>query len=335
MNIDRFVRSAGWGSMFRLLVAAGIVVLILRSLDLSAFRQVMVAPQWEPLLAMMVAALAFRLLGTAKIWIMLSAFAPVRLGTVLRDGFVALSLGTFTPASVGDFSLVTFLRREGIPVHQGLSAMVVDRGVTLAFTVLVYLPITLVLVAPGREWWWLPVGCAAVLGVGLGVNLVPSFRRKLLQFLVRPLLPRLEDFLRATSELLRRHPMRVLANVGVTFVRSIVSGIAIALGLLAAGSASHLSGSHLVWVVALTNSLNLLNALPISVRGIGVYEGGALVAFSLIGLHLQREHVFAAFVFLRAYVVLSSLLVLVIVTPFMRIRAPVSASVSAERQPRG
>lgn len=331
MNADRFVGNASFGWTFRVLVAGGLLLLILRSLDLGELRQVMVAPRWEPMLGMAVAALAFRLLGAAKIWIMLSAFAPeVRLRTVLRDGLIALSLGTFTPGSLGDFSLVRFLRREGILVHQGVSAMLVDRGITLALTVLVYLPMTLLLVAPSREWLWLPVGCGVALVIGLGVNLMPSVRQRLLQLLVRPALPRLENFLRATSELLRQHPLHVLANVGVTLIRSLVSGLAIVLGLLAAGSTSQLSQSHLLSVVALTNSLNLLNALPISIRGLGVYEGSALVAFSFIGLKLKPEHVFAAFVFLRVYVVLSSLIVLAFASLFMRGHGPVAAPAKAE-----
>jgi uncharacterized membrane protein YbhN (UPF0104 family) len=232
---------------------------------------------------------------------MLSALGPVRFTTVLRYYIVATSLGSFTPAGLGDFSLVSLLRREGIPVHQGLSAMLVDRGVTIAFYGLVALPLTMVLILPTREWLWLPVVVAATVTLALCLNVIGPARRWLRQRVVQRFLPRLEEFLATGSDLLRAYPAYLLANVGLTVVRSVVSGLVIQMALLAAGT----RGGFFAVTVA-TNSLGLLNYLPISLSGVGIYEGGAVAVFSRLGL--ASERVFAAFVFQRAYIVASSLM---------------------------
>src|SRR5207249_4177878 len=200
-----------------------------------------------------------------------------------------------------DFSMATLLRREGIPVHQGLSAMLVDRGVTLTFYVLVSLPLALLLVLPARRWLWLPVVLGAAAALVLGLNVIGPLRGWLRDRVVRRFLPRLEDFLRTGSDLLRAYPARLLANVGVTVVRSVVAGVVIDMALQAAGTRAGFFP-----VVVLTNSLGLLTYLPISLSGVGVYEGGAVALFTRLGL--TSERVFAAFVFQRAYIIVISLL---------------------------
>jgi uncharacterized protein (TIRG00374 family) len=290
-----------WGA--RLGVAIVLVLLILRSVDLSEFSRVVVSPSWLPLGSMVITALSFMSLGAVKIWILLGALAPIRLVTVLRYDVVAAAVGTFTPAAVGDFSMVAFLRREGIAAHQGLSSMLVDRAITLAMYGLVFLPLTLVLVVRTDQLLWMPVLVALAITTVLSVNLITPFRQWLRERVVRPYVPRLEDFLRTFSDLLRGHPLRLAANVAVTLLRAVVAGAVIYSALLAAGTRA-----DFLLVTVITNSLSLVNYIPISLSGIGLYEGGAVAVFGYLGL--DSERVFAAFVFQRAYMIASSLVFL-------------------------
>jgi uncharacterized protein (TIRG00374 family) len=294
-------RLLNWSARFA--VAAVLLWLILRSVDLQEFSQVVIAPKWVPLIIMVVTALVFMFLGAVKLWILLGALAPVRLMTVVRYDVVAMAFGTFTPAAVGDFSLVAFLRREGVPAHQGLSTMLIDRAVTLALYGLVYLPLTLVLVVRTDQMLWLPVAMAVAIAIVLGLNWTPPFRQWLRERVVRRYVPRLEDFLRTFSDLLRMHPSRLLANIAVTLVRAVVAGAVIYAALLAAGTSA-----DFLLVTVITNSLSLLNLIPISLSGFGLYEGGAVMIFGYLGL--DSERVFAAFVFQRVYTIVSSLVFL-------------------------
>jgi uncharacterized membrane protein YbhN (UPF0104 family) len=85
----------------------------------------------------------------------------------------------------------------------------------------------------------------------------------------------------------------------VSVVRSFVAGLVVYLALLSVDA-----HAGFLAVVAITNSLTLINRLPISLGGIGLYEGGAVAAFGR--MNLGAEQVFAAFVLHRAYVILSS-----------------------------
>jgi uncharacterized protein (TIRG00374 family) len=222
---------------------------------------------------------------------------------VLRYYVVAAALGSFTPGAVGDFSMVGLLRREHIPVHQGLSAMLVDRAITLGLYGLVYLPIALVLVLATPEWLWVPAGLGAAAAIAVALNRSAPFRGTMTAWIIRPLVPSLEEFFRSCSDLLRFHPRALLANLGVTILRSLVSGVVIYMALWAAGA-----DVGFLPTTVLTNSLSLLTYLPISISGIGIYEGGAVALFSRLGA--DSERVFAAFVFQRVYIIVSSLLML-------------------------
>lgn len=307
----------------RLAVATVLVMLILRSVDLGEFTQVVVSPRWVPLGAMVFAAVFFMCLGAVKIWILLGALAPVPLVTVLRYDVVATAVGTFTPAAVGDFSLVGFLRREGVAIHQGLSIMLVDRAITFAVHGLIFLPLTLVLVGGTNQWLWVPVVIALGIVTVLGLNLIDPFRRWLRERVVRRFVPQLEDFLHTFSDVLRRHPLRLAADVAVTLLRALVAGAVIYAALLAAGTRADFFP-----VMVITSSLSLLNYIPISLSGVGVYEGGAVAIFSYLGMNSER--VFAAFVFQRAYMIASSVLVLALTRLVLPTRSETNTPPAAE-----
>jgi uncharacterized membrane protein YbhN (UPF0104 family) len=291
----------GWAA--RVLVAVAVLILVLHQLDLREIGQVVVSPRWLPLLGMIAASVVFMLLGGVNIWVMLSALVPVRLETVLRHYLVAAALGSFTPAALGDFSLAGLLRRENISPHHVLSAMFIDRVITLSLYAVVYLPVTLVLVLSAPQWLWLPVAFATAAVFAVSLNRSPSFRRWVVERLIRRLVPSVEGVLRTCSDLLRFHPGTLLVDLAVTVVRSLVGGLAIYLALRAAGTAVGFA-----YTVVVTNSLSLLGYLPISVSGIGIYEGGAVAAFSRLGANSER--VFAALVFQRIYVIASSVALL-------------------------
>jgi uncharacterized membrane protein YbhN (UPF0104 family) len=92
---------------------------------------------------MIVVAWLFVLLGGIKFWVLYRALTPVSFSSFIRYFVVATSLGTFTPASLGDFSLAALLRREHIAVRDSMSVLVLDRALTVSLYAAVFLPLTL------------------------------------------------------------------------------------------------------------------------------------------------------------------------------------------------
>ncbi|RME49689.1 MAG: UPF0104 family protein [Caldilineae bacterium] len=302
-GVRRLLRHRRWQWGFRLLATAVFLVLILRAIDLDEFRRVAVAPDWLPLAGMVLSAWVFVLIGGLKFWVLFRALTPVSFRAFMGYFLVATALGTFTPATLGDFSLAALLRREGIPVHQSVSAMAVDRVVTVGMYAALFLPLTLGLLL-GVVWvWWIPALVAGAGGLVLVLNGRPAVRRAVSTGLARLRLGILSDFLATTSDLLRKHPLHLLGNIALTLLRCVSAGVVVQFALWAAGEYQ-----SFLPVLYTTNSISLINLLPISLAGLGAYEGGGVVLFTRLGF--DGERVFAALMYQRIYILLYSLLML-------------------------
>jgi len=288
---------------WRAVITLIVIVWIFSRLDLTQFARVVVAPRWDALLGMVAAALIFVAIGGMKVWVLLRALAPVRLRLVLGYFVVATALGSFTPAALGDFSIAAFLRRENVPLHQGLSVMLVDRVISVATYVLVFTPLTFALLVRADQWWLLPVIFLAVAILGLLLNANRSVRGFTRTRLIRVFVPAAEDFARAISDLLRLYPLNLAGNVALTLVRSSVAGLVIQFAL----SAAHEQPAFFP-VVCATNFLTVVNLLPISIGGLGIYEGSGVILFEQFGIN--GENALAALLYQRAYILLSSAFIL-------------------------
>jgi uncharacterized protein (TIRG00374 family) len=300
---DMFARNPRKTSLFRLLIALLAIAWLLAYLDIPELLRVVIAPAWSPLCAMVAVSLAFILIGGAKLWLLVRSLTPVPFSRLMGYFLVATALGTFTPASLGDFSLPAFLRRAEVPVYESLAVMVVDRAITLSMYATIFLPLTLGLLLHTTRFWWVTAGVVVVIMVILALNGIATVRQKMCRVLEGLHLSGVADFLATASRLLRLHPWHLLGNIFLTFVRCVVSGLVVYLALCAAREQS-----PFLPVLYTSNSIALLRFLPISPAGLGLYEAGGVAVLGHLGL--DRERVLAAFVYVRIYAIAYSLLVL-------------------------
>jgi len=287
---------------------------------MPAWQRVIVAPAVLPLLGMIVVAWLFVLLGGVKFWVLYRALTPVAFRPFIQYFIVATSLGAFTPASLGDFSLAALLREKQIPVHTSMSVLVVDRVLTVSIYAAVFLPLTLSLLFHSAYVWWIPASFLAG-GTLLWILSGNTVLRHLgCRILGRLHLPFLVDFMATTSDLLWQYPWHLLGNITLTFLRCVTAGVVIQCALWAAGE-----WRPFLPVLYTTNTISVLNLLPISFAGLGMYEGGGVAILSQLGF--DRERVLAALVYQRLYIILYSLIVL------LGFRAVLTGLVSTKKEP--
>lgn len=291
--------------LLRLLATTVVMLWLITQLDVQELQRVMVAPTVPPLLGMIVVAWLFVLLGGIKFWVLYRALTPVSFSSFIRYFVVATSLGTFTPASLGDFSLAALLRREHIAVRDSMSVLVLDRVLTVSLYAAVFLPLTLGLLLHVTYVWWVPACLLVGSTLIVALNAATSVRHLVRCTLTHSRLAWLVGFLAAMSTLLRQHPWHLLGNTVLTFLRCVTAGVVVQLALWAAGE-----WQPFLPVLYTTNAISVLNLLPVSFAGLGVYEGGGVAILSQLGF--DRERVFTALVYQRLYVILYSLLVLLV-----------------------
>ncbi len=297
----------------RALVTLAALAWVFARLDLAQFARAALTPDAKLLALMIVTALAIPLLGGAKVWALLTAFARVPLPKTIAYFWVATAIGAFTPAALGDFSIAAFLRRENVPLHHGLSVMLVDRVLSVLLYALVFTPLTLFFLLDTSVLWWLPVIALAAAVGALVLNHSARARRFIRARLIQGYAPIVEDFARAVSDLLRLHPFHLAANVALGVARALVSGVVVFFAIAAAGAPP-----PLIPVICASNALTLVNLLPISLGGAGVYEAGGVGLFGQMGM--DSAQVFAGLVYQRAYIFASSLLILALASLVSRAR---------------
>lgn len=292
----------------RLSVTIALVVWICQSIDWGIFKQIVISPQPAPLAAFIAFSLFFVFLGGLKLWILLRSFHPMGLWRFSVYFFLASAIGSLIPSIFGDFTLAALMKRSRIAYHKSISIIVLDRFLTLILAVFVFTPVTLVLV--------LPVS-ALKIGVLTMVTLITSI---LVSWLSASMLPRIfnqfatiRDFWGTIGDFIRHDRLSLWMNVGVGFFRGCISGVALAFALMAANLQP-----ALFQTICIANSLAVVTHIPVSISGMGLYEGGGMFLFERIGL--QREMVLAGLLYQRAYILIWSVVTIIILGAIILVR---------------
>lgn len=294
-------RVSVWG--IRILVTLLSLLWIQRQLDVTVLQKIALIPATLPLVGMVFFALLFVLVGATKFWLLFRTVTTLTFVSFLRHFLVATAIGAFTPASLGDFSMAATLRREGIAVHQSMALVTVDRVITMAIYGLVFVPLTLGLVSNFNYLWWIPLG-GCMLTTGLIVlNANVRVRRVLSRVMHRFHWNFLIAFLQTLSNLFRTSPGPVLGNIVLTLFRCLISGLVVQCALWSA-----YEYQPFLPVLSVTNSIAILNLLPVSFFGFGIYEGGGIALLGRLGFH--QERVMAGLLYQRVYVICYSLAML-------------------------
>ena len=198
--------------------------------------------------------------------------------------FLSVHLGTFTPAGVGEVSLAFYMRREGVAAESTLAAMVLDKITTLsmlaamgAIGAVVYLDLDVL---------WL-----AGLGALLATLLALSFLlRRWIEAWREATAGRVRSLADTSSKVLTfaaSHPGVLALNVAAAGVQSLLFSAQLWLGFRALSASVDYWG--IFWLSAVGR---LVHSLPITLGGLGVYEGSMMLLFERLGA--DREIALAA-----------------------------------------
>jgi len=293
---------------FRFAVSLALLILIFRTIDFGAFSGIIVSPKIWPLVFMIVFSLFFVFLGGLKLWVLYKEFNPINPWLFIGYYFLAGSIGSLAPSIFGDVTLIGLAKRSRIPIHKSISAILMDRGITLVVALFIFTPFTLLFVLPINPGYvFLLTGAVLIVCIGffkLSLQFAPSLLGKF----------KMTKMLWESFFLFFSHYRPVLyVNLVITSLRSVVSGITLILALMAANL------NPAFWAtVCISNSLSVLTHIPVSLSGLGLFEGSGLILFEAIGLN--REQVLAGLLYHRVYIITWAALTSLILTLFFTIK---------------
>ena len=274
----------------RLLVTIALLVLILWQIG-GPSKLLARVLHFDPLILVGVfgANVADRLLMTYK-WLLLLRTRGDRLSLLRGTQIYCASMvwGLFLPATLGaDAVRAASTMRSGIDIHRVLSSIVVERAIGFLSTLLLGM-VGLFLVSLSTELppalrvvWWLS---AALLVLGAAA-LAVSFSDWIYDLLHERLLRRLRDNrvvghvrrLHESYQSYRTHQRSLTLFFGLSLLEQLVPALAV--WLIALGLGIDVGLLYLVGAVPLAF---LVARIPVSLGGIGVFEGTFILLLSLV-----------------------------------------------------
>lgn len=281
--------------IFRFAVSIALLLWIFKSVDLSIFSKIVVTPNLLPVIAMIGFGVFYVFLGGLKLWVLFRGFSPISIWLFTCYFFVAGSVGSIAPAIFGDFAMVGLARQTRIPVHRSVSAILTDRFITMVIAAFVFTPFTLIFVLPVGPLFIMAIMGIFVLLFGCVIWTAVRFAPILVdKFSVT------KRFWESLTLYFKGDRKNLYANIFIGGFRGIISGITLILALMAANVTPPFFAT-----ICITNSLSILTHIPVSLSGLGIYEGGGLVLLEALGLN--REQVLAGLLYQRAYIIIWSL----------------------------
>jgi len=294
--------------VFRFAVSIALLFWIFKSVDLSIFKEVIVSPNVIPIVAMIGSSLVFLFLGAVKLWILFRSFSPINLRLFTGYFFLAGSVGSLAPAIFGDFTLIGLAKDSQIPVHKSVSAILVDRFITMVIALFIFTPFTLIFILPVKPVFILVLMLTllALLGCVMWIS------RRIAPFLFAKFLVT-KRFWESFSMYFKGDRTKLYANIFISIVRGIVSGVTLIFALMAANVSP-----PFIPTICISNSLSILTHIPVSLSGLGVFEGSGLILFETLGLN--KEQVLAGLLYHRIYIICWAILTSVVLTLLFAIR---------------
>lgn len=262
----------------RLGLTAAVLAFLVRYVDLGALGRVLVQADLWLLAPVAVLRPLLYLVRGFRVWQILRFGVPAKLPLpgVVGWHFVSLNVGVFTPGGLGDFSLAYFLRRYEIGLGEGFAAVVLDRGVNLCVLAAVAMTGATLYFGVGLFEWLV---CGLALGLLPVVALVarrtaPAFRRWAGEWGEQ-----VAAAWRVGTRFVFRHPGAVAVNVAGAVVQTLLFTLQTWLCFRMVGSPVPFADA--LWLSGIGR---LVNLLPVTISGLGIYEGSMVYLFGRVGV---------------------------------------------------
>lgn len=256
-------------------------MLLLRLVDLRELGAVLARSQLGYLLPVLLLRPAIYVVRGLRVWQVMSLGAEAKLPLLPTVAwyFVSLSAGVFTPVGIGELSMTYFMRRYDIEVAQGIAALMLDKAITSSVVAVIATGGAIFYLDADPRWW---LALAAGGSLLLLAVLVARHNERHFVRLPAPFGAPASSALRLVMRYIWRRPTALLANLAAALLQSLLFAVQIWLCFRMLGSPVALAG-----VFWLSGIGRLAILVPITIGGLGVYEGSMSFLLTELGPSLE------------------------------------------------
>jgi uncharacterized membrane protein YbhN (UPF0104 family) len=253
-----------------LVIVLGFAYLFSSRVDWDEFVMTLAAFEWRFAPQIFLAQIAFILLGGLALWVLVAGRSAVSLGVLLTAYWRCVALGIWTPAGVGELSLAWLLRPYGLPLHDGLALMTIDKLVTVLAFGIFTVPILGWMLGSLADPALRPQALLLLLALtALIAAVLVALRIPRIRSFIRRILASGQAYLRSLRGFALGSPARLAGNLGLTLVR-VTAGAAVLWWSIAAFEPDH--SATFMQLLIFSSAARLLAFILPSPNGLGVYE---------------------------------------------------------------
>ena len=193
--------------------------------------------------------------------------------------FVSCSIGVFTPAGLGDFSIVYFTRKYNVKSEDCIAAVFLEKAMTVCITVLLSVCGILLYFQIQRTAVF---GLALAFIVGTAILAIVYSKWSRINRFLEQQKGRLFAALTTIKNFVVNHPIAFLGNLSLAVVQTIIVTAQLWLSFHFLRLDTHFT--DVFWLSCISR---LANQLPITVGGLGVYEGAVMIVFQQVGISTE------------------------------------------------
>ncbi len=200
---------------------------------------------------------------------------------LFKHYLISWAISMFTPAKLGLFSIVYFLKKEKIKLGESALVFIIDRIIALV-TLLIFSSFSLFILFKIKEDIVAYIIMLAIFALSLAVGsyiILSDFGKKLIKrYILKKYSKSFEGFSRAQL-IISKNKKSILNN----FVANVIqwSTNALQVHIVFLGFHQKIGFFHVLTIKSL---LNIISFIPISLSGLGIREASAIFFFSKLGI---------------------------------------------------
>lgn len=260
-------------TIFKIGISFILIYFLITNLDFIKLGEIWSKANWLLLIALFPLKITTLILNGANINLFIKTLNKrIHFWKVFLISNLALSLGLFFPGKIGEFSLVYFLKRDGLLGGEGTAIAIMDKLITFVFLS--------ILALFGIVWYFdfiSAIKIGLVIAAFLFITMSLLTRQKIREFIKRYFLRKYASFFTGFNYSFRQilnDKKSILLNFLVTGIKWTLSFVSLQIGFLSFGIKVGLPEVSLITAIAI-----LVSLIPISIAGLGIRESVAVYLF--------------------------------------------------------
>src|SRR3989338_507730 len=198
--------------------------------------------------------------------------------SMFRYSMFTTSISLFLPGKLGGFSMVYFLKKEGIPIGEATSILTVDKIITVAVLGTFSVIGASFLFGIVNSVWLLLVLFALIVAA-IFVLYSDLSRGLIKRYILRGYSAIFKGFSKIAIEFVKNHKWRIGVNAGISLAKFLFNGLVPFTIFLALGQNVGIMYILLIMCAELSVAI-----IPITLNGLGLRESIGFVLYSSIGI---------------------------------------------------